>query len=1376
MASSEAYTSGVTQESGDLRSAPGSPLYDSLKLSGQQIRLLTIKSTMPEISCEMDVTDLHDQLPFNALSYVWGDPGITEDIFINGHKHPVTTSLASALRCVPQHLSQSKHAAGQKLWVDAICINQADDAEKSRQVAKMGEIYSQSGLVLCWLGPLSDSIGTAIDVIQITAFERYFRLERFKEVKDTKQLSVADTTFATPRQVGYIEIYELANALEHATTVTGRVLQSPYGSELEFCKNDLIILCREVRDWQDRLQRQASKLDANVIKGSHPVGFLSKLVSSRIHKFQKIVEDLVFQVIGDEIYGHLLWLKEYPSLCVVEEIVGQCHRGPAQPLFDLPYWSRIWIRQEIILAKQAVFICGPRSFSLQTLEYFSAWLGWILSPSNSRLCQKEKLFKLILAYKQNCKLLHHIFEGRRDQGLPVGNWLGQSHFKTNIWCHLSEARATNPKDYYYGFLGITKLKIVPDYSPRKSLGLVSRDFLSEYLKVYRDQSSSDDSLGGPLGLLRFAGVGYGWEADTDMPSWGPNFPGEAQSSPSSRGSADAVAFPGNRAFPDNRHIDNIFEKELHERITGPDMEVTLYILDRIEMIGPRVSDYGRPELLHSEGLPITWALDFALRHESYTSGGHPLAALRHLLEPYAASKGKETDFPIENGLEFLKFLGRFNRPFQKGKQCSRAMLARFCYVRNFLAQVPVSVSSLTLCPRLIVKDPDDDEDEDQYMKEYRYIQLLCAKCRPYNHTIAETKKGYIGRLPPRIQEGDLVCLLNGLNQPAVLRKVDHWVLGSSGEGNRSPPDDLLDYGPSGSYALGVSEDATGMRLVMSGSQWEAVEVPDDDTNDANFWYIKPIPPGSDRYSLQFQRRYQEYNSTAFRWQISGWVDPRPSICLRQRKTDVIGHNERTEPIPERKNSRRHPRTMDNLSIFTAIALCAALLWWVRSTLTSPLRQYPGPFLANYPELIKTIYGTDNKWLKTEFYLNNSTIVDGKINHNVFSTTSPAEHTQMKKPMAKYYSSSNVLTLESKMNQVIDELCKQIDDRFIEDTKSFDLAEWLGLYTWDIIGFLTFSRTFGYMANGHDFDETIIASALSVEYFAQIGQIPLMDRFLKKNPIVRIGPPDMSHVTHFAITQLQRRLEQREQGKYLEEPDFLDYFIGGMKSNPDSIDAKLVLNFLLGNILAGADTTSIALRAIFDFLLRNPHAMARLKSDILAESFDDDAVAPYSTARSLPYLDAVIRESLRMHPSVAMPLERYVPDTGLTLPDGSFVPPGVSVGLNPYIIGRNEDVWGEDANEFRPERWLKLKDESEEEYQRRLRKMNAADLTFGGGSRICIGRHIALIQIYKGVATLVSRYEIQLADPNIKMRIISGWFPRQTGLFVKMHKRSEMENL
>jgi cytochrome P450 len=144
--------------------------------------------------------------------------------------------------------------------------------------------------------------------------------------------------------------------------------------------------------------------------------------------------------------------------------------------------------------------------------------------------------------------------------------------------------------------------------------------------------------------------------------------------------------------------------------------------------------------------------------------------------------------------------------------------------------------------------------------------------------------------------------------------------------------------------------------------------------------------------------------------------------------------------------------------------------------------------------------------------------------------------------------------------------------------------------------------------------------------------------------------------------------------------------------------------------------------------------------------------------------------MRMHPGVCMLLERYVPEAGLKLPDGSFVPPGVAVGLNPFIIGRNKGIWGTDADEYRPERWLQSETESDEAYKERMRLFNANDLTFGGGSRICIGRNLAQMEVYKIVATLVSRYEVSLVDPNADWKVTGSWFPRQSGLFCNMKKR------
>ena len=152
------------------------------------------------------------------------------------------------------------------------------------------------------------------------------------------------------------------------------------------------------------------------------------------------------------------------------------------------------------------------------------------------------------------------------------------------------------------------------------------------------------------------------------------------------------------------------------------------------------------------------------------------------------------------------------------------------------------------------------------------------------------------------------------------------------------------------------------------------------------------------------------------------------------------------------------------------------------------------------------------------------------------------------------------------------------------------------------------------------------------------------------------------------------------------------------------------------------------------------------------------------------LDAVIRESLRMHPSVSMPLERYVPSTGLKLPDGRFIPPFTAVGMTPYVTSRNPGIWGADADEFRPERWLQAEGESDSAYQKRLQSFRASDLTFGGGSRICLGRHLALVEVYKIVATLVSRYEMELDDPSREWQVRGVWFLRQKGLICKLRRR------
>jgi cytochrome P450 len=124
------------------------------------------------------------------------------------------------------------------------------------------------------------------------------------------------------------------------------------------------------------------------------------------------------------------------------------------------------------------------------------------------------------------------------------------------------------------------------------------------------------------------------------------------------------------------------------------------------------------------------------------------------------------------------------------------------------------------------------------------------------------------------------------------------------------------------------------------------------------------------------------------------------------------------------------------------------------------------------------------------------------------------------------------------------------------------------------------------------------------------------------------------------------------------------------------------------MLAGSDTTAIYLRAIFYYLLRHPSALYRVLEGIqTAESKGRlSPIITYKESSSLPYLDACIKESGRIHPSIGLPLERVVPPAGLEI-DGYHLPAGTVVRISAWTSQYDKDVFGPDADEWRPERWL-----------------------------------------------------------------------------------------
>jgi cytochrome P450 len=325
----------------------------------------------------------------------------------------------------------------------------------------------------------------------------------------------------------------------------------------------------------------------------------------------------------------------------------------------------------------------------------------------------------------------------------------------------------------------------------------------------------------------------------------------------------------------------------------------------------------------------------------------------------------------------------------------------------------------------------------------------------------------------------------------------------------------------------------------------------------------------------------------------------------------------------------------------------------------------------------------------------------------------------------------------------------------------------------VVGDITFSQPFGYMEQGRDFDGTLADSKMAMTYLAVVGQVPILDFFVAQNPLLKLFvPAPFTTVNDIARKRLMARLAEREKNPYDGEKDFLDSFIAAREEYPDVVNPGQMQSYLLINLIAGADTTASTLATVFYYALRHPSVWAKLEVEILkADLPTKDGNIAYRDARTLPYLDAVVREAQRVLPGVGMPLERYVPAEGLRLPhDNSLVPAGSIVGMNPYVINRTASVFGQDVDAFRPERWLPQGGEDEVAYRERLDRMNNTDFTFGLGTRMCGGRHIAALEMYKLIATVVRRYKVELADGGEAWQVQNGWFMRPSGLMVRCTRR------
>ncbi|KAK6371295.1 hypothetical protein LTS17_009026 [Exophiala oligosperma] len=430
-----------------------------------------------------------------------------------------------------------------------------------------------------------------------------------------------------------------------------------------------------------------------------------------------------------------------------------------------------------------------------------------------------------------------------------------------------------------------------------------------------------------------------------------------------------------------------------------------------------------------------------------------------------------------------------------------------------------------------------------------------------------------------------------------------------------------------------------------------------------------------------------------------------------------------------------------------------------------------------PKALKTIYGLNKGFTKSDFYPVQQAVKEGKRLPSLFSTTDESYHANLRRSVNNAFSMSQLVQYEPAVNETIEIFLDQTDKLYAKPNRICDFAEWLQFFAFDVIGQITYSKRHGFLERNEDVDGMIGYLGKLFSYVAPIGQMPWIDLLFLKNPLVllldKLGVKLFAFpITKFAFARMNERLtEIKAQGreKGTNKPDLLSMFLKAQTDRPEFMTDQRVLTMAVSMAFAGSETTAISLAAVFYYLLRNPHCyekvMAELNDAVKEGRIENrpSGTVSWAESQNLPYLDACIKEAFRMHPAAGLPLERITPPQGIEI-DGHFIPGGTIVGCNAWVIHKREEIFGDQVDSYIPERWLEAGKEQ-------LKEMNGTLFQFGAGARTCIGKNISLLEMYKLVPSFLRRFEVQFDDPTRDWKLHNAWFVKEHDFYCRFRPRS-----
>jgi cytochrome P450 len=204
-----------------------------------------------------------------------------------------------------------------------------------------------------------------------------------------------------------------------------------------------------------------------------------------------------------------------------------------------------------------------------------------------------------------------------------------------------------------------------------------------------------------------------------------------------------------------------------------------------------------------------------------------------------------------------------------------------------------------------------------------------------------------------------------------------------------------------------------------------------------------------------------------------------------------------------------------------------------------------------------------------------------------------------------------------------------------------------------------AKRFGFLDSGEDIDGIMRDIHNYLIHASHVGVYSEFHRLISKLLALLRGSGGTSATVAFTQSQLQSRISKIDIENLDLKGDFLSKLLRLHADNPEKVTMSDVFMTCMTNIGAGSDTTGISLSSVIYYLCKNPEAMRKLREEIdtLAEQGGISDPVTFAQAQKMPYLQAVLKEALRMHPATGLPLGRVVPEGGAVIA-GKMFPAGV----------------------------------------------------------------------------------------------------------------------